>query len=149
LSSALRRVSELIEAVEQEGVDRARIVLAGFSQGACLTCEFAARNARRYGGIIGFTGGLIGPPGTARDYDGDFAGTPVFLGSSIPDPHVPWERVEETAEVLNRMGAVVKSSGYRGMPHTINAEEVAEARAIIDRVAVHSGAAPATPAGAS
>lgn len=141
LSSALRLLGEVVDGVEQAGVPSERIVLAGFSQGACLTLEYAARNARRYGGIVGFTGGLIGPPGTARTYDGDFADTPVLLGSSVPDPHVPWERVEETAVVLERMGATVDMRGYPGMPHTINADEIAAARAIVRRVVGPGGEA--------
>jgi glyoxalase family protein len=139
LSSALRRVGEVVHVVEQAGVPAERIMLAGFSQGACLTLEHVARNARRYGAVAGFTGGLIGPPGAARDYPGGLAGTPVFLGSSVPDPHVPWERVEESAVVLERMGAVVDLRGYPYMPHTINAEEVGAARALLERIAASGG----------
>lgn len=139
LSSALRRLGEVIDIVEQAGIAAERIMLAGFSQGACLTLEHVARNARRYGAVAGFTGGLIGPPGAPRDYPGDLAGTPVFLGSSVPDPHVPWERVEETAVVLERMGAVVDLRGYPYMPHTINAEEVGAAHALLERIAACGG----------
>src|SRR5262245_41414187 len=94
LSSALARVEEVLASLVAEGLAHERVIVAGFSQGACLTLEHAARNPRRYGGTIAFTGGLIGPPGTPRDYPGSLAGTPVFLGSGDPDPHVPWERVE-------------------------------------------------------
>jgi len=135
LSSALRRLGEVVDVVEQAGIPAERVLLAGFSQGACLTLEHVARNARRYGAVAGFTGGLIGPPGAPRDYPGDLAGTPVFLGSSVPDPHVPWERVEETAVVLERMGAVVDLRGYPRMPHTINAEEIDAARGLLQRLA--------------
>lgn len=134
LTSGLQRLGELVDEVISAGIPARHMVLAGFSQGACLTLEFAARHARRYGAVIGFTGGLIGPPGTKRDYPGDFEGTPVFLGSSMPDPHVPWERVEETAAVLERMGAAVDVRGYPGMPHTINAEELGAARTLLGRV---------------
>jgi len=134
LSSALQLVEELLDDLSGAGIDADRVVVAGFSQGACLGLEFAARHAQRFGGIVAFTGGLIGPPQTPRRYGGNINGTPVFLGSSVPDPHVPWERVEETAGVLERMGAVVDVRGYPGMPHTINAEEIEAARGIIRTV---------------
>lgn len=139
LSSALAVLSNLLEMTAAAGIAPKSTVLMGFSQGACLSLEFAARNARIYGGIVGFTGGLIGPAGTPRNYEGSFDGTPAFLGSSIPDPHVPWERVEETGRMLQRMGAVVDVRGYPGMPHTINAEEIRAARAILDRVSAAAG----------
>ena len=108
-----------------------RIAVLGFSQGACLTLEFAARHAQRYGAVIGLSGGLIGPDGTPRDYPGDFGGTPVFLGCSDVDFHIPKERVEETAAVLRRMGADVTARLYRGMGHTVNADEIAQTRALL------------------
>jgi predicted esterase len=109
-----------------------RVVVAGFSQGACLALEFAARNPRRYGGVAGLTGGLIGPPGTPRDYPGSLAGTPVFLGAGDPDPHVPWARVEESAEALRRLGAVVTLRRYPGLPHTVDDDEIEALRALVD-----------------
>jgi predicted esterase len=109
-------------------------VLLGFSQGACLTLEFAARNAKRYGGVVGFSGGLIGPDGTPRDYPGGFDGAPVFLGCSDVDPHIPKERVLETAEVYKRMGAKVTARLYAGMAHTVSLEEIAEARALVSAI---------------
>ena len=102
-----------------------RIVLLGFSQGACLTLEWAARNARRYGGVVGLSGGLIGPDGTPRDYPSDFDGTPVFLGCSDIDPHIPMRRVVETGEVLKGMGADVTVRFYPGMGHLVSGEELA------------------------
>jgi predicted esterase len=123
----------LFERVEAT-VPASRVVLLGFSQGACLTLEFAARNARRYGGVVGFSGGLIGPEGTPRDYPGGFDGTPVFLGCSDVDPHIPKERVLETAEVYKRMGASVTARLYPGMAHTVSLEEIAEARALVSAV---------------
>ena len=105
LSSALRLLKAALVKAEAGGVPTARVVLLGFSQGACLALEFAARNARRYGAVIGLSGGLIGPEGTPRDYAGSFDGTPAFLGSSDVDPHVPKRRVDETAAVLRRLGA--------------------------------------------
>lgn len=124
LSSAILRVNEVVNELVDSGLPRDRVVLLGFSQGACLVTEFAARNAGRYGALVSFTGGLIGPPGTPRRYGGSLAGTPVFLGSADPDPHVPWQRVEETATVMSEMGAVVDARRYPGMGHTVNAEEL-------------------------
>ena len=103
----------------------------GFSQGACLSLEFAARHAQRFAAVIGLSGGLIGPPGTPRDYDGAFDGTPVFLGCSDVDPHIPVERVRESAEVFRRMGARVDERIYPGMGHTVNADEIAAVRRYI------------------
>ncbi len=131
LSSGLAALGAVLEEGERAGIPSQRQVLLGFSQGACLTTEFAARKPRRYGGIVAFTGGLVGPPQTPRDYPGSFDGTPVFLGSSDPDPHVPWARVEETARVMERMGAEVTLRRYPGMGHTINFEEMEAARSLI------------------
>jgi predicted esterase len=115
-----------------------RIALLGFSQGACLVCESVARHPRRYGAVIAFTGGLIGPPGTPRDYEGSLAGTPVVLASGDPDPHVPFERVQETARVFGRLGASVDLRRYPGLPHTINQDELAAARLLLQNVASHT-----------
>src|SRR6185503_13929775 len=134
LSSALARVDELVGELAAEGVSAERLLLAGFSQGACLTLEYAARHPQRYGGIVAFTGGLIGPPGTPRDYPGSLAGTPAFIGAGDPDPHVPWSRVEESAAVLERMGAEVRIARYPGLGHAIAADELAHAREIVARV---------------
>jgi phospholipase/carboxylesterase len=133
LSAALNMLASMVERVE-ETVPVSRLVLLGFSQGACLATEFAARNARRYGGIVGLSGGLIGPDGTPRDYPGDFDGTPVFLGCSDVDPHIPKERVLETAEVFKRMGASVTARLYPGMAHTVSLEEIAEVRALVSAI---------------
>jgi predicted esterase len=133
LDSALRRIDALVEDLVRRGTPSDRIALLGFSQGACVTCEFVARHARRYAAVIAFTGGLIGPPGTPRDYPGSLVGTPVFLGAGDPDPHVPFERVQETATVLKRMGAEVDLRRYPGLPHTINDEELEAARSLLQR----------------
>src|SRR3712207_2106375 len=110
-------------------------MLLGFSQGACLSLEFSARAARRYGGIVGLSGGLIGPDGTPRDYAGSLAATPVFLGCSDVDPHIPAPRVVETATVLRRLGAEVDMRIYPNMGHTINEDELEAVRAIMHEVA--------------
>lgn len=134
LSSALQVIAELVTQVEQAGIAGERIVLAGFSQGACLACEFVARHARRYGGLLAFSGGLIGPPGTPRAYPGTLAGTPVFLGSSDPDPHIPVARVHETAAVLEALGGAVTKQLYPGMGHTIIQGEIEIGQTILNRV---------------
>ena len=131
LSSALARLESLVAEVEAAGIPAEKIVLAGFSQGACLASEFAARNARRYGGLLLFSGGLIGPPGTARSYDGSLDGTPVFIGCSDVDFHIPLERVRETTAVLTELGAAVTEKIYPGMDHTIIQDEIDQARHLL------------------
>ena len=135
VSSGLAVLDALVERVVGAGIDRERLVLAGFSQGACLTLEYAVRHAGRYGGVLAFSGGLIGPPGTSWPYEGDFGGTPVFFGCSDVDAHVPKSRVEESADVFTRMGAEVEKRIYPGMGHLINEDELAFARVLVDAVA--------------
>jgi predicted esterase len=139
LSSALARVGEVVALVEAAGIPAERIVLGGFSQGACLASEFMARHARRYGGLLAFSGGLIGPPGTPRAYTGSLDGTPVFLGCSDLDAHIPKERVEETADVLERLGAQATMRFYPGMGHTINADEINHARRLLQSAHIAHG----------
>ncbi len=131
LDSALRRVESLVVELIQRGMSSRRIAILGFSQGACLASEFAARHPRRYGALLVLTGGLIGPPGAPRDYPGSLDGTPVFLGSSDPDPHVPFERVRQTSGVLERMGARVELRRYPGMFHTIHPDELDACRQLL------------------
>ena len=133
LSASLRVVPGLIDDVVARGVPRDRIVLMGFSQGACLTAESAVRHAARYGGVVVFTGGLIGPRGASWDFGGSFGGTPVFLGCSDMDAHVPVSRVDESAVVFRRMGADVTERIYPGMGHLVNDDEIACAQGILDR----------------
>jgi phospholipase/carboxylesterase len=133
LSSALEVVETLLARVE-ETIPAQRVILLGFSQGACLTLEFAARHARRYGGVVGLSGGLIGPDGTPRDYPGDFAGSPAFLGCSDVDPHLRKERVVDAGEVFKRMGAAVTVRLYPGMGHTVNQDEIDAVRAIVEAI---------------
>ena len=110
-------------------------MLLGFSQGACLSLEYSARNARRLGGIACLSGGLIGPDGTPRDYPGNYDGTPVFMGCSDTDSHIPAPRVLESATVLERMGATVTLQLYPGMGHTVNDDEIIRVREMMSRVA--------------
>ena len=137
LSSALCLLEKVLAKVATAGVPAARVVLLGFSQGGCLVLEFAARHARRYGGIVGLSGGLIGPEGTPREYAGSLDGTPVFLGCSDVDPHVPKRRVDETETVFERLGANVTKRIYQGMGHTTNADEMAFVSSMLDGVAGH------------
>lgn len=133
-SSGLAVLDSLVERLADDGVPSSRVVLAGFSQGACLTLEYVARHPRRFGGVAGLTGGLIGPPGSLGGYSGSLDATPVFLGSGDPDPHVPWSRVEETARVLEGLGAQVTSRRYPGRSHTVGPDEIDELRALVDGV---------------
>jgi len=134
LDSALQRIAEVLAQVEAAGIPVERVIIGGFSQGACLAAEFVARNARRYGGLLVFSGGLIGPSGTLRNYTGTLADTPVFLGCSDVDFHIPKERVMESAEVLRKMGAQVIAKLYPGMEHTISEDELQQARQIVNKI---------------
>ncbi len=136
LSSALQTVADLVDAVEATGIPAEKIILAGFSQGACLISEFAARNARRYGGLLLFSGGLIGPPGSPRSYSGSLGKTPVFIGCSDIDAHIPLARVQETTEVLTNLGALVTEKIYPGMGHTINQDELKQAQRIVSDLVI-------------
>ncbi len=124
LDAALATLENVLAQVAAAGVPAERIIFLGFSQGACLASEFVARHARRYGGLVALSGGLIGPPGTPRVYPGDLAGTPVFLGCSDVDPHIPAWRVEESAAVLEQLGAAVTMRLYPGMGHSVNEDEI-------------------------
>lgn len=131
LSSALEVISALVARIEEAGIPAGRIIIGGFSQGACLSSEFVARHARRYGGLFAYSGGLIGPDGTPRDYAGSLEETPVFLGCSDVDPHIPLERVQLSTEVLRNLGGRVTERIYRGMGHTINQDEIEAVREMI------------------
>jgi predicted esterase len=138
LTSGLNKISSLIDAVRHEGLTPDRVALLGFSQGACLSLEYTARYARRYAAVIGLSGGLIGPPGTPRQYQGSLESTPVFLGCSDVDPHIPVERVHESEEVLTRLGASVDKRIYSGMGHIVNEDEIAAVRAMLSVPPVHN-----------
>jgi predicted esterase len=138
LSSALAALGEVLSGLAAAGIGAERAVLLGFSQGACLSLELAARTARRYGGVAGLSGGLIGPPGTPRDYSAGAAGldgTPVLLGCSDRDPHIPLPRVHETARVMAALGGRVSEQIYPAMGHTINADEIERLRRLLDELA--------------
>jgi phospholipase/carboxylesterase len=143
LASALQVIADLIARLANEGFAAERVGLLGFSQAACLATEFSARNARRYGCVVGLSGGLIGPPGTPRDYTGSLDATPVFLGCSDIDPHIPLARVHETAAVLRGLGGGVDERIYPGMGHTVNEDEIAALRALLKTLA--EGAAAPVP----
>ena len=134
LSSALSVIAGLMQRAGNAGIAPERIVLLGFSQGACLASEYAARNPARYGGVVGLSGGLIGADPSPDDYDGSLAGTPVFLGCSDVDAHIPAERVVASAEILRQLDAEVTIRLYPGMAHTVNADEIAATREILAAV---------------
>jgi phospholipase/carboxylesterase len=134
LSRSLATVAAILDHLDRQGFAADRVVLIGFSQGGCLALEFVARNARRYGGVAGLSAGLIGPPGMPRSYQGTLSGTPVFLGCSDVDPHIPLDRVHESRDVLGAMGAVVTERIYPGMGHTINQDEIAQVGRLLNDV---------------
>jgi phospholipase/carboxylesterase len=134
LSSALATLDQVLTHVAAAGIPAERTILLGFSQGACLATEFAARNAQRYGGLVGLSGGLIGPDGTPRDYPGTLDGTPVFLGCSDMDPHIPAARVQHSAEVLRQLGGAVTARLYPRMGHTVNEDEIEAVRKIMAKL---------------
>jgi phospholipase/carboxylesterase len=131
LSSALRKVESVLDLAIAAGIPRERVVIGGFSQGACLSTEFVATHPARYAGVIALTGGLIGPLGSDVSHAGDLEGMPAFFGSGDPDPHVPWSRVQESADVLTAMGAKVTVRRYPGRPHTVSQEELEFGRRLL------------------
>ena len=136
ISSAMAAVEDVLRLTAAAGIPPERTLLLGFSQGACLAVEFAARQARRYGGVAALSGGLIGPDDTPRDYAGSLEGTPVFLGCSDVDSHIPAERVRHTAEVMRRLGGEVTMRLYPGMGHQINEDEILAVQAMMETVAL-------------
>jgi phospholipase/carboxylesterase len=135
LSSALDLLGDVRQRVADAGIESERLCFVGFSQGACLSGEFVARNAREYGGLAVLSGGLIGPDGTPREYEGSLSGTPVFLGCSDSDPHIPVERVHETRDVLEGLDADATERIYKGMGHGINQEELEYVKELVEGVA--------------
>jgi len=137
LSSALLSIESILAQLREVAIPLERTIILGFSQGACLSLEFVARNAKRYGGVVGLSGGLIGPDGTPRDYTGSLEGTPVFLGCSDKDPHVPKERVEFTAAIMQKLGGNVTLKLYPNLAHTVNPDEIRTIRTMM--VAITTG----------
>lgn len=131
LSNALKTINDIVIDLEKVGFTKEQIYFLGFSQGACLTLDFVASNAARYGGVVAFTGGLIGEQLDHRNYHGDFDGTPIFIGSSDPDMHVPVSRVKESTVLLEGMGAEVTEIIYQNMGHTISHSEIAQVNKLI------------------
>jgi predicted esterase len=142
LTSALTRIDTVVRSIQDAGIPRERIVLAGFSQGACLSTEFVATHPARYAALLAFTGGLIGPPGSIHQPGPStvLAGTPALLLSGDPDPHVPFARVEESNQFLTALGASVEIHRYPGRPHTISHPELALARALLLTVSAQASA---------
>jgi phospholipase/carboxylesterase len=134
LTSALDILAELVRDINDSGIKKENIYFLGFSQGACLTLEYVTRNATRYGGIVAFTGGLIGEEINLDNYSGDFAETPVFIGTGNPDPHVPVKRVLETQDILKKMNAKVMLEIYNNKPHSISPDEIDQANAFVFKV---------------
>jgi phospholipase/carboxylesterase len=133
LTSALQVVADTIDRVQATGLGPERVVLLGFSQGACLATTYAAQNPQRYGGVVGLSGGLIGPDDAPFEFEGTFDGTPVVLGCSDQDPYIPQERVHETANVLQAMDAEVTTRIYEGLGHTTNEDELQHVRLLLHR----------------
>lgn len=139
LSSSLRVIDDLFKRFSAEAMPPEKVILLGFSQGACLALEYAVRNPRRYGGVVGLSGALIGSPDAARQYAGSLKGTPVFLGCSESDPHVPADRVRHAAEVLGGLGAEVALRLYPNLGHEINDDEMQAVQRMIERIEAIGG----------
>jgi predicted esterase len=134
LSSALDFLDAVVDSIVESGIKERRIALVGFSQGACLSLEYVARRNRPLGGVIGLSGGLIGPPGSVFQFEGTREGLRVFLGCSDVDPHIPVERVRETERLFLELGAIVDTKVYPGMGHTISADELARSRTLLGEI---------------
>lgn len=131
LSSALALIDETVQDIEKQGIEHENIYFLGFSQGACLVLEYVTRNAKKYGGIAAFTGGLQGETINEENYKGDFEGTRVFIGTGDHDPHVPVERVNRTAAIMNHMNAAVRVEVYKNKTHSISRDEIDQANSLI------------------
>lgn len=131
LSSAIAVINSIVDDILKAGIPASNIYFMGFSQGACLTLEYVTRHAQPYGGVVAFTGGLIGAEPDLANYNGDFNGTPVFIGSSDPDMHVPVTRVRESEKIMKNMGADITVKIYPGMGHTVSQDEVETANRLV------------------
>lgn len=134
LSSGLQVIFDIISDLENEGISKEKIILLGFSQGACLATEFVARHPAKYGGLAALSGGLIGDKVESENYEGNLDGTPYFVGCSDVDPHIPVERVDESVEVIKKLGAEVTKKIYPGMGHTVNQDEINHIKKIINNL---------------
>lgn len=134
LSSALQKVDDVVQDLVDQGLSTEKIMLLGFSQGACLAVEYAARHPQRYGGVVALSGGLIGAEGEMDNYEGDLDNTPIYLGCDEDDFHIPQERVHESADILGKMGARVKKQIFQGLGHSINNVELAIVRKMMENV---------------
>lgn len=139
LNSGLQALADLFSRLDEESIPAERTVLLGFSQGACLATEYAARHPRRYGAVVGYSGGLIGPDVDPDAYSGDLEGTPVFLGCSSNDPHIPEERVDATADIMETLGGEVTKIIYPNMGHTVNEDEINYTRQLMERLREDAG----------
>lgn len=131
-TSALGVISLLVRTLGEAGLPAEKVAILGFSQGACLTTEFVARNPRRYGGAFALSGGLIGETIAPTDYSGSLADTPVFVGCSDVDPHIPVGRVRQSAEILRGLGGAVTEKIYPGLGHTIVEDEILHIRGMLE-----------------
>jgi len=134
LNSGLQAIFDLVQKAENEGINKENIFILGFSQGACLATEFLARHPDKYAGVIALSGGLIGDAVNPQNYSGDIKQTPVFLGCSDIDPHIPKKRVDETEEVFSKLGASVTKKIYPGMGHLVNEDEIKNINTLITKV---------------
>jgi phospholipase/carboxylesterase len=137
LSSGLQVIHDMIADLESKEINRDKIILLGFSQGACLASEFVARHPAKYGGLIALSGGLIGDSVSPKNYSGSLENTPVFLGCSDIDPHIPVERVDETSGILEGLGADLTKKIYPGMGHTVNEDEINNTQKILNRFLIN------------
>lgn len=134
LSSGLQAIFDILSNLEKEGISKDKIIIGGFSQGACLATEFVGRHPARYGGVIALSGGLIGDSVSVENYNGSLDNTPYFIGCSDVDPHIPVERVHDSADVMDKLGADVTKKIYPGMGHTVNEDEINHINNMIQRV---------------
>lgn len=139
ISSGIQRIHDLIQQLREDGIQQDKIILLGFSQGACLATEFAARHPQKFGGIVGLSGGLIGPEIDPGKYSGNLERSPVFLGCSNVDPHIPQERVDETEEVFKKLNGSVDKRIYKGMGHTVNEDEIKAIRGMMANLLEQKG----------
>lgn len=134
LSSGLQTIFDIITHLEGAGIPKDKIILLGFSQGACLASEYVARHPAKYGGLIALSGGIIGDSVIHENYFGSLVNTPCFIGCSDIDPHIPADRIHESAALMDKLGADVTKKIYPGMGHTVNEDEIKEIKKIIGRV---------------